>query len=107
MMPANTTNAPNPPTVAPSPPDTSPESGEPPPAPNATTELSTVSITTATTSSRTVTPIANCDGFSWADPVSCSILPMMADEDTISMAARNSVSVGLSPMAAPSARVEK
>ena len=72
---------------------------EPSPRPICTMELSIVSMTTATTSSTTATPIASCPERSWFVPASCRILLMIADEDTISMPARKRPSVALQPSA--------
>ncbi len=107
MMPAKTTKAPKAPIVAPrlAPPSGAAPSAAFAPAPSAITEFSTVSITTATTSSSTVTPIASCPARSWPWPVSCNTFPMIADDDTISIAAKKSVCVGSSPTTTPSPRV--
>ena len=95
-MPASTTNAPSRTSVS--------ESCAPWLWSTRTIELSSVSITTATTSSSTATPIASCPGRSWLVPVSCKIFPMIADDDTIRVPARNRPSRLFHPSAIPNSR---
>ena len=99
--PASTTNAPRFPNVANKP--AWPVSAWAPP--NCTSEVKSVSITTATMSSSTETPIASCPARSWFAPVSCKIFPMIADDDTISMPARKSPSVVPQPNVVLNSRV--
>ena len=75
--------------------------GGPPAALSCTSELSIVSIITATTSSSTVMPIASWPDASCVAPISCRIFPMIADDDTMSIPARNKLCVLLQPSAAP------
>ena len=77
----------------------------PPARPKCTTELSSVSITTATTSSSTVTPIASWPARSWLVPVSRRILLMIAEDETISMPARKRPSAALHPIAIAARRL--
>ena len=61
-------------------------------------------MTTATTSSRTETPSASWPARSWFIPVSWRILPMMAEEETISIPARKRPSIAFQPRAAARSR---
>ncbi len=68
-------------------------------------EPNSVIITTATTSSITVMVIAIWPERSWAVPVSCSTLLMIAEDEVINIAARNRLSVGFQPATTPNNRV--
>ena len=72
-----------------------------------TIEFRIVSSTTATTSSNTATPIASCPARSWFAPVSCSTLLMIADEETISIAASTKPSVAFHPIEPASPREKR
>ena len=95
-MPASTMNAPSRPRVPPT---------EVLWSPIWISELRIVSITIATTSSSTATPMASWPGFSCVAPISCSTLLMIAELDTMTIAARKVVSIALQPKAPPKARV--
>jgi len=57
-------------------------------------------MVTATTSSRTETPIASWPALSWLRPVSCRILPTIEDEEIMSIPARKRPSVEFHPRTA-------